>query len=90
MNSHVRIAMFADRTENVISVILPVLQANYEVTGDEAKIIAVLKNGVQLASSELAKNTGFSKAKTIRLLNSLLEKKYVKCMGNGRGTKYSI
>ena len=32
-----------DITENVISVILPVLKTTYDVTEDEAKIISVLK-----------------------------------------------
>ena len=77
-------------TDNVISVILPTFDENYEVTADEAEVIAALKSDTQLARSELSKRIGFSKAKTIRLLNALIEKKYVKCIGNGRGTKYSV
>lgn len=77
-------------TDNVICVVLPVLKDNYEVTVDEKKVIEALQKGTQMASSELSKDIGFSKAKTIRLLNSLIEKRYVKCIGNGRGTKYSI
>ena len=69
---------------------LPVLSTNYEVTADERKIIDALKNGSQLASSELVKLTGFSKAKTIRLVNELMEKGYVNCKGKGRGTKYYV
>ncbi len=77
-------------SDNVISVKLPVLSTNYEVTADERKIIDALKNGSQLASSELVKLTGFSKAKTIRLVNALMEKGYVNCKGKGRGTKYYV
>ena len=77
-------------TENVISVILPVLKYTYEVTADEEKIINALKMRSLLASSEAAAYIGFSKAKTIRLLNSLIEKGYVECRGNGRGTKYCL
>ena len=77
-------------TDNVIGVILPVLEETYRVTEDEAKIIEELKDGLQLASSQLSRKTGFSKAKTIRLLNTLIEKKYVKSIGSGRGTKYSV
>ena len=77
-------------TDNVIGVILPLLEETYRVTEDEAKIIEALKDGSQLASSQLSRKTGFSKAKTIRLLNALIEKKYVKSIGSGRGTKYSV
>ncbi len=77
-------------TENVISVILPVLKTTYDVTEDEAKIISVLKGAYQLSSSEISKSSGFSRAKTIRLLNMLTEKNFVKCTGKGRGTKYQL
>lgn len=75
-------------TDNVIGVILPVLKNTYEVTKDEKRMIEMLKKGDRLASSELSSGTGFSKAKTIRLLNSLIEKGYIKCIGKGRGTRY--
>lgn len=77
-------------SDNVISVVLPTLKNNFEVTTDEAKVVDCLQNGAQLASSEVSKSTGFGKAKTIRLLNALIEKDYVKCIGNGRGTKYTL
>ena len=77
-------------TENVISVILPVLKTTYDVTEDEAKIISVLKGAYQLSSSEISKSSGSSRAKTIRLLNMLTEKNFVKCTGKGRGTKYQL
>ena len=77
-------------TENVISVILPGLKTTYDVTEDEAKIISVLKGAYQLSSSEISKASGFSRAKTIRLLNMLTEKNFVKCTGKGRGTKYQL
>ncbi len=77
-------------TENVINVILPVLKTTYDVTADEAKIIGALKGTYQLSSGEISKASGFSRAKTIRLLNMLTEKKYIKCIGKGRGTKYML
>lgn len=77
-------------TDNVISVILPVLRNTYEVNTDERQIIDALKMRAPLASSEIAEYTGFSKAKTIRQLNSLIEKGYVDCRGKGRGTKYCL
>lgn len=77
-------------TDNIISVSLPVLTKQYEVTTDEATIIECLQEGKNLASSEITKITGFSKAKTIRIINALIQKEYVKSVGNGRGTKYSL
>ena len=77
-------------TDNVISVILPVISEKYKVTDDEDKIIRTLEKGVQLSSSEIVKVSGFTKAKTLRLIDALKEKGYVKVNGNGRGTKYSV
>lgn len=79
-----------DISDNVICVKLPILSTTYEVSEDERKIIDALTDGSQLASSELVKLTGFSKAKTIRLVNALLEKGYVNYKGKGRGTKYYV
>lgn len=77
-------------TDNVISVILPVISAEYNVTADKDKVIRVLEKGVPLSSSEIVKASGFTKAKTLRLLDALKEKGYVKVNGNGRGTKYLV
>ena len=77
-------------TDNVISVILPVLSDKYNVTNDEEKVIKALENGMQLSSTEIAKITGFTKSKTLRLIEVLKEKDYVRILGKGRGTKYSL
>lgn len=77
-------------TENAISVTLPVLKENYNVTEEEEKVIKMLEDGIQHSSSDISKNTGFNRAKTIRILNRLIDKKYVKAIGNGRGRKYKI
>ncbi len=77
-------------TDNVISVVLPVLSNKYNVSNDEEKIIKALENGMQLSSSELVKITGFTKSKTLRLVEALKEKDYVRVFGKGRGTKYSL
>ena len=77
-------------TDNVISVILPVTEDQYHVTNDEAKVMSALENGEQLSSSEIAKVTGYTKSKVLRLIEHLKEKDYIKIIGNGRGTKYSL
>ena len=77
-------------TDNVISVVLPVLNSQYQVTSDERKIINELGQGGQLSSSEIAKRTGMKKSKTLRLIEHLKEKGCVRVIGNGRGTKYTL
>ena len=39
---------------------------------------------------EIAKAVGYTKTKTLRIIDTLKEKEYVKVLGNGRGTKYSL
>lgn len=77
-------------TDNVISVTLPVIVNDYKVTSDEAKIISILEKGNQLSSSEIAKHAGYTKSKTLRIIDTLKDKDYIKVIGNGRGTKYSL
>ena len=78
-------------TEHTISVVLPVITNMYHnITSDEKKVVSALENGEQLSSSEIVKRTGYTKAKVLRLINSLKAKDYIKTIGNGRGTKYTI
>lgn len=77
-------------TDHVISVILPVISDKHNVTADEEKVIKALEDGVQLSSSEIAKVVGYTKTKTLRIIETLKSKGYVKILGNGRGTKYSL
>lgn len=77
-------------TDNVISVVLTTLKTIYDVTDDERRVIEALKGGRKLASSGLTAITEFSKAKTIRLINSLIEKRYVDSTGRGRSIKYFL
>lgn len=77
-------------TDNTISVVLPVISNTYRVTLEEERIIDLLENGKQLSSSEIAKASGYSKAKALRLLEVLKDKGYISVTGNGRGTKYHL
>ena len=77
-------------TDHVISVILPVVKGDFSVTEDEECAIKVLENGKQLSSGEIAKALGYTKSKTLRILDALKNKGYIKVIGNGRGTKYSL
>ena len=60
------------------------------MTEDEGKIINILENEGRLSSSKIAKMVGYTKSKTLRLMDSLKEKEYIKVIGNGRGTKYTL
>lgn len=77
-------------TENVIGVILPIINAEYNVTGDEEKVIRILEKSKPLSSSEIAKRLGYTKSKTLRIIERLKEDGYIKVIGNGRGTKYCL
>lgn len=76
--------------DNHISVTLPILAFEYNVTNDEKEILVILKHKNILSSSELITLTNFTKSKVIRLLNNLIQKKYIKVIGKGRNTKYQI
>lgn len=73
---------------NSIQVVLPVVNSSPELTSDEKVIFDLLAGGRMLASSEMVSVSGFGKNKVIRLLNDLIDKKYIKVEGQGRGTRY--
>lgn len=60
------------------------------LTDDESKVYRALENKQVLASSDIAKITGFGKNKSIIILKKLVDKGYLKVTGSGRGTKYFI
>lgn len=76
--------------ENNICVILPTTDQKRDVSSDESAILEILSAGLLLSSGEIVEKSGFGKNKTVRLLNSLLEKNYIRKVGNGRGTKYGL
>ncbi len=82
------VSPYFDITDSTIMIILPVLADKPSMTIAEETVYGTLDNGRQLASSEIAEKTGFSRDKVIRILNSLKEYKYIEAIGNGRGTKY--
>ena len=47
-------------------------------------------DGVKLSRGELDQKTGFSKSKTLRIINSLVDKSIVKKIGGGAGTTYTL
>ena len=55
---------------------------------NKIRIFETLKDGNILSNKEISEITGFKKDKNLKLLKSLVEKKYIVTIGNGRGTKY--
>ncbi len=74
--------------DNSIRVILPLLSQTYAVTSEGEEVLLQLEGGALLSTVELAEKLGWSKAKTLRVLNTLKEQHYITTVGNGRGTKY--
>lgn len=76
-------------TDNSISIILPIISKEIELSEDSRKVynLLVKKN---MASGALVKATGFGKNKVVQILNELVEKGYVKKSGTGRGTTYNV
>ncbi len=78
-------------TENNIRIILPVIENDESnLLEDEVIIFNILMDGVKLSRGELDQKTGFSKSKTLRIINSLVDKSIVKKIGGGAGTTYTL
>lgn len=76
-------------TENTIGITLPLLSDEVNLSSDCRLVYDLLKNHI-MTSSDVIKNTGFGKNKTVSILNRLIEKGYIKKTGNGRSTKYTV
>ena len=74
--------------ENSILVVLPILDSDLELNVDERMILTQLGGKKALTRAQLDQLTGFNKAKTVRILNRLLERNIVQKDGKGRETKY--
>lgn len=74
--------------ENSVCIILPTEAMKAPLESCEISLLKLLPTHIILSSSELALQSGFSKDKVLRLLNQLIEKKYVSKTGTGRSTKY--
>ncbi|MFA7205573.1 MAG: ATP-binding protein [Saccharofermentanales bacterium] len=78
-------------SDNFIRITLPVL--NDDPTGlskDESVIYRLLKDGRELTREEIDRETGFNKAKTLRVIYKLTDKKIVKRLGEGPATAYRV
>lgn len=78
---------FDVRSESIV-VTLPVVD-EIRMSADESAVMAAVPKNVALSRSEIASRAGFSKDKTIRILNTLLSKGSLSKQGDGRNTRYS-
>ena len=74
--------------ESSIVVVLPVVGA-VRLGAAERLVLNALPKGSALTRSQLAEATGMSKDKTVRLLNSLIDKGLVERLGSARSTRYT-
>ncbi len=76
-------------SENSIVITLPLISKDLNILDkDEQEVFNILKPGSSLTRLGIEKESNFNKDKTIRILNSLLEKRTIEKIGQGRGTKY--
>ena len=60
------------------------------ISEDEKAVVSILKNNLKLSRTQIEAKTQFSKYKTIRELNSLIEKNIVQKKVTARNTKYIL
>ncbi len=78
-------------TENNIRIVLPVIEIDESnLSEDEVVIYNILLDKVELSRGELDEKSGFSKSKTLRIINKLVDKNIVKKIGEGPGTTYTL
>lgn len=76
-------------SENFIQVVLPTIEDKSNLTDEEFEFLSLLDSNFLYTREKLEVITGYNKAKLIRLLNSLIEKKYIVKIGQGKRTLYS-
>ena len=76
--------------ENSITVELPVIRDNLNLSDDEWLVYEQLSKTIGKSISEITASVPFGKSKTSEILNSFAESGLVQIRGNGRGTKYVL
>ncbi|MFA7545102.1 MAG: ATP-binding protein [Anaerovoracaceae bacterium] len=80
-----------DIGNNHIKVTLPIIERDLlNLSKDESMVYNFIKEEVELSRYDIDKKTGFNKAKTIRVINNLLNRNIIRKIGNGPGTTYTI
>lgn len=78
-------------TDNRIMIILPITELDkFDLPEDELLVYDLIKNEVEISRREIDVKTGLNKAKTLRILNSLISKSIIRKLGSGAATRYSL
>ena len=71
----------------MVTVTLPVTDA-FEASEEEIQVLKALSGGRVMSRSEIEKQTGLSRTRTLAALESLIERNAIVKQGTGRATKY--
>lgn len=78
-------------SEKRIRIILPVTEIDLiDLSEDEKMIYELLKEEVELLRKEIDLKTGFNKSKTLRIINSLVDKNIISKTGSGTTLTYKL
>ena len=78
-------------SENRIRIILPVIEKSLlDLSEDENVIYELLKENVELSRKKIDMITGFNKSKSIRIINSLIDKNIISKIGSGVTLTYKL
>lgn len=76
---------------NFITIHLPVIETtNDNLTPDEQEIFTHIHSTIEIDRTTLEEKTGFNKDKTLRLINSLIEKNRITKIGSGSSIRYRL
>jgi len=80
-----------DVSENNIRIVLPVTEiGKLDLSEDELLIYGLLKKEIELSRREIDLKSGFEKSKTLRIINSLIDKNIIQKLGKGAGITYKL
>lgn|GEM_PF-3692270 len=78
-------------TDNRIKIILPITELDkFDLSEDELLVYDLIKDEIEISRREIDVKTGLNKAKTLRILNSLISKSIIRKLGSGAATRYSL
>ena len=75
--------------DGFVSVWLPFVDGRCALTADEQEVLDSISENRLVSRSTLSEVTGFEKTKTVRIVNSLIEKGYLTHEGEGRARRYA-
>lgn len=78
-------------SKNRIRIVLPVIEStDFDLSKDELVVYELLKEHSELSRKDIGLKTGFEKAKTLRIINRLVDKSVILKSGNGPAVTYIL